>query len=647
MLDQFSPYIIAGIVTGALYGLAATGLVLTYKTSHIFNFAHGAVAALGAYVFFELHVRNHLAWPIALVLTVLVFAPAAGALFELVARVLVECDTPSRIVATIGILLFVQGLTEVIFGAVPLQLHPFISTRTFHLGGVFIGYNQLATLVVSLIGVGALLFFFRTSRLGLEMRAVVDNSELLGLTGTPTARVRRSAWAIGLAFASLSGILLATTIGLNATYLTLLVVQAFGAAAVGRFQNIGITYAAAVAIGIAGQLIQKYAPSHPFLSSLPPSLPFLVLFAVLVLAPTGWFKVIDPRRRPYRPVRLSRRAQLGLGVLCAAIVALVPTLVTTRLPVYTDAAIFVTLFVSLALLTRLSAQVSLCQMTFAAIGATTFAHLTGTWHLPWLPAAVLASLVAVPIGALLSVPAIRLSPLYLGLATFGFAILVQDLLFNTFLMFGGIGDITGSRPHLLGLQGNKGYFYLCAAIAALSIAVAAAVNRSRLGRLLRGLGDSPTALVTAGANVNLTRVIVFCLSAFLAAFAGVLLLGLTGTESAGGTTFAYLESLLLLAVLAISGRSVVLSPLIAAGLLAVVPSYSTSPDVAPYETLIFGIAALAVVLVGPAVSRYLHVAAPASAWRAMTSPVRSRANQGRRLPSLLRPATPPPGSSGP
>ena len=54
-MKSYLPFIVAGLTNGSIYGLAAVGLVLTYKTSGIFNFAHGAVAAVAAYAFYDLH----------------------------------------------------------------------------------------------------------------------------------------------------------------------------------------------------------------------------------------------------------------------------------------------------------------------------------------------------------------------------------------------------------------------------------------------------------------------------------------------------------------------------------------------------------------------------------------------------------------
>ena len=64
MSDLF-PFLIAGIVAGSLYGVTAMGLVLTYRTSGIFNFGHGAIAAGAAYLFYELRTLHSLPWPVA------------------------------------------------------------------------------------------------------------------------------------------------------------------------------------------------------------------------------------------------------------------------------------------------------------------------------------------------------------------------------------------------------------------------------------------------------------------------------------------------------------------------------------------------------------------------------------------------------
>src|SRR5580704_10281784 len=106
-MRDFLPFIVIGITTGAVYGLAATGLVVTYKTSGIFNFAYGSVAAISIYVFYYLHVQHRWPWAVAAAVCLFVLAPVQGLLLERLARVLDPLGSGVRVVATIGILLVV------------------------------------------------------------------------------------------------------------------------------------------------------------------------------------------------------------------------------------------------------------------------------------------------------------------------------------------------------------------------------------------------------------------------------------------------------------------------------------------------------------------------------------------------------------
>jgi ABC-type branched-subunit amino acid transport system permease subunit len=621
-VSDILPFVIAGLTSGALYGLAATGLVLTYKTSGIFNFAHGAVAAAAAYLFHELWSVRGWPWPIAVIVSLTATGVVLGVVLELVARRVSATEPATRIVATVALLLVIQGGATAIYGASAIPVQRFLPDSTFEAAGVIVGWDQLITVGLAVLLVGALFAFFKTAALGVEMRAVVESPELLDLTGSSPTRVRRSAWVIGCAFAALSGILLAPNLGLEATLLTLLVVQAFGAAAVGRFQNLGVTFIAGMGIGIAGSVITKFVADVPELSGLPGSLPFLVLFVALLFLKADTVGAKVTRRRPYRPVQLTRGGRTASLAVGALLVLIIPSLVGAKLPVYTNGAIYVTLFASLALLVRTSGQVSLCHATFAAAGATTFSHLSTGMGLPWMAALILTGVAVVPVGALVALPAIRLSGLYLALSTFGFGVLVEQVLFPKGIMFGVTGTRAAARPELLGLDSDRGFFYLCAGIAVLALVAVAAIGRSRLGRLLRGLADSPVVLATHGANANTTRVLAFCASAFLAAISGALILTLTGTASTAG--FTIMQSLTLLAVLAISGRSTIFAPVVGAVLLVIVPSYVSDPNLSAYLQIVFGLSAVVATSFGPAVGEWVASASVVTLPRRRSSPVRAR-----------------------
>src|SRR5581483_2108050 len=174
----------------------------------------------------------------------------------------------------------------------------------------------------------------------------------------------------------------------------------------------------------------------------------------------------------------------------------------------------------------------------------------------------------VPVGALVAIPAIRLSGLFLALATFGFGVLAQDLLYPTRAVFGGKAILTIHRPVIFGvsLAGDRGFFVFVAVLALAGVVAVEAVRVTRLGRLLRGLADSPTAMQSLGVNPVVPRVLVFCFTGFLAAVAG----GLLGTLtlSVNAQTFDFFQSLVW------------------------VPAVFDSPVVAQWQPIAFGVAAI-------------------------------------------------------
>ena len=477
------PFVILGITVGSVYGLTGTGLVLTYKTSGIFNFAQGAVATTGAYVFYILHddVLHLPAVPTALI-CVLVVGPVLGLGMEAMARRLADASATMKVVATIGIVLVVQGFFSATFGTLARTFPAWLPQHAVRIGGAFVGEDQMIITGIALAATVALFLFFRLTRLGLAMRGVVDNPELLDLGGTSPAAVRRWAWIIGSSFATLAGILLAPTLNLDATVLTLLVVQAFGAAAIGRFASLPLTYAGGLVIGIIASVATKYVvTASPALAGLPASIPFIVLFLVLIFTPRS--RLADRRVRRPRPVALyaaPARVQLAGAVVVGAVLLLVPHLVNAgQLPYWSDALTQVILFLSLGLLVWTSGQVSLCQAAFAAIGATAMGHLTAGFGLPWGAALLLAGLAAVPIGAFIAIPAIRLPGVFLALATFGFGVTLEQMGYPLWIMFGSssLGQAV-NRPSFA--QGDIAYYYLMLAFAVLAGLVVVWLVRSRL-----------------------------------------------------------------------------------------------------------------------------------------------------------------------
>src|SRR4051794_39027794 len=100
---------------GCVYAIASMGLVLTYTVTGVFNFAHGAVGMIAAFVYYELHVTHGVPTPIAVILVVVVFAPVTGLAAERLLRRFEGADYATSLVVTIALTIGLLGLAQKVF----------------------------------------------------------------------------------------------------------------------------------------------------------------------------------------------------------------------------------------------------------------------------------------------------------------------------------------------------------------------------------------------------------------------------------------------------------------------------------------------------------------------------------------------------
>jgi len=288
-MSTILPFIIVGLAAGSIYGLAGIGLVLTYRISGIFNFAYGSLATVAAFSYYALHVQAGVPWPLAALITLGGATAIVGYAMYLLGDALSELPLAVQVAATIGILIAVEGGFTLLYGSIPLTFPQYLPVNSVSIGGVAVGVNQIIVFLLGALATFLLYRFLADTAAGLRMRAVVQNPDLLALCGAKPGQVRLRAWMIGCLCAALAGLLLGPTVNLDATTVTLLVMQAFGAAAVGRFQSLPWTYLGGLLIGVIASVATKYATgSNALLLGIPPSVPFIVLFAVLLFAPRRW-----------------------------------------------------------------------------------------------------------------------------------------------------------------------------------------------------------------------------------------------------------------------------------------------------------------------------------------------------------------------
>jgi branched-chain amino acid transport system permease protein len=581
-------YTIFGLTTASIYAIAASGLVVTYTTSGVFNLAHGAVGMFGAFTYWQL--RFSWGWPAWLSLLVLlgVLAPLFGCVLERVLmRNLSDATEVTKLAVTIGVLVALVGASLWIWN--PQTSRPFTAFYAGHkvkVLGVPVTVDQLITVGIGIVcAIGLRLLLYRT-RIGLDMRAVVDNRALVMLNGGRPHRAAMFSWALGSMLACLAGILIAPYLQLAALPLTLLVINAYAAAVIGRLRSLALTAAGAIIIGLLQSYAVGYLPTSTvtWLQRIPDTIPIFVLFIALLVVPHTRLRSGAGRRvRESFPVPSYRLALVGSAVLIGLAIVVGPMLGTQPLYSMSTGLALGIIGLSFVPLIGYAGQISLCQMTYAGIGAVVFAHATSSGN---IAALLLAFVVAAAVGAVTALPAIRLRGLYLALATAALAEFCDTFVFglSSVTVFGhtiplfGQGSLPAARPNVPLLDTNNNHVYLVVLAAVFCIVGVGIVvlRRSRYGRTLLAMRESPAAAAMLGLRLTTVKLGIFSLSAGIAGIGGALLAGLATQFTPD--SFTFFQNLPLLLLMMAGGVAMVSGALfgaVALGLFSAIGSTST------------------------------------------------------------------------
>ncbi len=577
--DSLLFFLVVGVTIGSIYAVAASGLVVTYTTSGVFNFAQGAIGMFMAFVYWELKINAGIQTFVALCLTVLVAAPIMGLLIErLLMRRLAGASLVAQLVVTIGLMLALIGVAGTIWDPNETRaIGTFFGSDGFFVGQTFLPYYRLITIAGAfLLALGFWLLLNRT-RLGIAMRAVVDNRELAALNGASPARISAFAWMLGSSMAALAGIFLAEELsGLSIETLTLLIVDAFAAAIIGRLRSLPMTFIGGMIIGLSLSFQQNFLTWSGRWSSASLAIPTIILFLALLFLPQA--RIEGRISAAMKTARLISMKRALFGFVCVVLVMAALAGVFERPDVrrMTLAIVTAVIMMSLVPLTGWANQISLAQITFVGIGAwATFEfssvggevfglRLFDEGH-PLL--LVVGALVAVPFGVLMAFPALKLQGLYLALASMAFARMAQFVIFDQPEVFGGAGkriaplEVFGadvSAPFtFLGIDFTQdaGFLITAAVLFGAVGMVVVWMRRGAFGRRLVAMRDSPAACATLGVNLFSTKLAVFALSAAIAGFGGALIGVARG--SASTQNFEMLQGLPFLLLLVVGGTAVV------------------------------------------------------------------------------------------
>lgn len=658
------PFLVAGIVAGSVYGMAAMGLALSYRLSRVVNFALGAVAILCASSYWQLHVAW--GWPAwASVIVAIGVLPAGMALAaeRLLFQRLTDASVFARTSATVGLLLVCFGLTVTVWEGKAVEVPSLFPAATVDLPGVIVSGDQIGIFVTVAALALAVFFFVRHTRLGLDLRAVVDNRGLAGIRGVDTRRVSRIAWIISFVFAAISGLLLAPLYGSNPLLLTLVLVYSLVALVLGGMVSLPLTLCGGLLVGLTDALALGYLPEGELASRVRGMVPFGLLFLVIIIR-SGRTRALaagEGRSSFLADLGGVGRSQLGpVGIAVTLLAAGVVVMVGGDYWSYLFAAGigYAIIFLSYTAFTSLTGMVSLAQAAFAGLGAfitATMAHgscsasgvdltvsghcLYGPVRLPWILAVLAGGVGAAFMGAVLAIPTVRLRGIYLALATIGFAQLAEAVLFRYERFTGGLSGRQVPRP--VGFEGDTAYFMLALGVFLVLGRIVGSVRRSTIGRELQAQLGSETGALSVGVRPESGRLLAFALAAGIAGIGGGVFVTVAGR--AATDTWNLINALLWLSVAAIGGVGSPWGALVGGVLLGLMPEIIRHyPGVGQVQMLLFGGVALFFLrrpggLVGLARQG-------ASTCRSVSRYERARNREGISLPALAAGARAPTGN---
>jgi branched-chain amino acid transport system permease protein len=277
------------------------------------------------------------------------------------------------------------------------------------------------------------------------------------------------------------------------------------------------------------------------------------------------------------------------AALLVLVALLVGVLSEANLLLVGTAATFAIVVLSMVLLTGYGGHVSLAQLTFAGVGALAYAKLDE----PNLYGLLVSALVAAGVGALVALPVLRLTGLYLALATLAFASIMDKMVFQADFAFGFNGVLPARRLSFLGMTvGSTGAYVFVMTLFFVVIAWAVLLlRRGVVGRVLIAMRDSSAACGTLGLDVRWFRVGLFALSAGVSGVAGALFAGLRQTVGAGD--FFFFQSLLLLLCAAVFGVTSITGAALGGTALMLLPVLqSDHPSIAGLMFMVLAVGAI-------------------------------------------------------
>lgn len=574
-MTEFLTLAITGLVSGAIYSLIATCLTLSYQTTGIFNLGYGAIAFTSAFTYYLLHVGVGWAVVPAALVTIVALGPGMGWLLDrLLFRNLSDADDTAKIMATVGVLVFLPALAylvEQIINSAGAHLPDTTQVAettgigptpviTWHIGSVPINTDQVIVFGIAAVVAVGMWFMLRRTRLGLRMRVLVDRPSLAQLRGIDRSRTSMIAWVVGTTLASLTGVAAAPIFNsLSPDTYTLIMFVAVAASVAGGFRSIPIAFIAGLLIGVIDSIVVRYAT---FASSIPgfdSAVPFIVLLmGVAIWGRTrgrvaGTAQVSDAIADHTSDLPPWRRAlpwTVSSALVIIYAVFMANDFWTGQMIV---GLAFGLIFLSFVIVTGLGGMVTLAQAAFVTLAGLATGLLVNHYHVAYAAALVLATLIAGLLGLIVALPALRLGGLALALATLALGFLSDNVLFQWGWLSNGSYGWAIPRPNLgiVDMNSDRGMAIAMLVVVAIGVLITRNLQRSAAGRAAIAVNSSDAAARMSGISPTKVKLFTFAAGAALAGFGGVMLA--TYNRSASSPGFATQVGLVWLASVVLQG----------------------------------------------------------------------------------------------
>ncbi|KAA0233162.1 MAG: Vitamin B12 import ATP-binding protein BtuD [Acidimicrobiales bacterium] len=563
-MSELVSLVLSGAVAGGIYAIMASGLVLTYQTSGIFNFAHGAIAFSTAFVYFQLNQPaaaggQGLPIVVSALVAILVFAPLLGLVLDrLMMRRLSAAPEVARLVGTIGLLIALPALllwiveqgnellswglpsTEQVFQ--PPGLGPTPALTWNPLGYVTINTNDVAVFGGAAVAALLLWLVLRHTRFGLQTRASVDRRDLARARGVDVERMSAVSWMLSTTLAGLAGVLIAPLFQLDSLVYTLLIFAAFGAVVFGNMRSIPLAFAGGIALGVAQNLIQGYAPELlTDIAGFRTAVAFMILLALLIVK--GGTRrdrvagsVAEDAPPPDHRVELARWRRWLPWITAIAVLVVYVQWVADDFWVglIAQGLVLGLVFLSFVVVTGMGGMVSLAQATFVTAGGfmagwlvnhqwpLTMPVLMNNGRFAFLTAALVGAAVAAAAGLVIALPSLRLGGLALALATLALAFMADQLVFQVEAVRNGSGGWSVTAPSLgpVDFADDRAMSMLLLAVILLITWGIHNLRHSATGRAILATRSSEVAASSAGVSPMRAKLSLFALSAAIAGFGG-------------------------------------------------------------------------------------------------------------------------------